>query len=172
MPGCLWGTASARASLLSALPDCPDCDGLSESRQVLATRSGRVQPLHAFSDSEAGALRGFLDRVDGPFLATFSAQDRAVGLWVSEHEPTRQTEHAVLHRLQYEVGRRGCRRLPADRREHPATHGRGAAVQLLPRSYRLNSNAVICRNLSLFSGAHSDICHPEVAWAAVSAAGL
>ena len=36
----------------------------------------------------------------------------------------------------------------------------------------LNSDAVIRTSLSAFSGAHSDIGHPEVAWAAVSAAGV
>ena len=38
--------------------------------------------------------------------------------------------------------------------------------------YDLDANAVICANLSTFSGAHSDIRHPEVLWAVVSAAGL
>jgi hypothetical protein len=37
--------------------------------------------------------------------------------------------------------------------------------------YSLDANAVICANQSAFSGAHSDIRHPEV-WAVVSAAGL
>ena len=37
---------------------------------------------------------------------------------------------------------------------------------------RLDANAVICANQSAFSGAHSDIRHPEVLWAVVSAAGL
>jgi hypothetical protein len=38
--------------------------------------------------------------------------------------------------------------------------------------YRLDSNAVIAEMQSQFAGAHSDIVHPEVVWAAVSAAGL
>jgi hypothetical protein len=33
-------------------------------------------------------------------------------------------------------------------------------------------NAVICAIQSPFSGAHSDIQHPEVLWAVVDAAGL
>jgi hypothetical protein len=36
----------------------------------------------------------------------------------------------------------------------------------------LDANAVICANLSTFSGAHSDIRHPEVLWAVLSAVGL
>jgi hypothetical protein len=36
--------------------------------------------------------------------------------------------------------------------------------------YRLDSNAVIKAIQSAFSGAHSDIVHPEVVWAAVCGA--
>jgi hypothetical protein len=36
----------------------------------------------------------------------------------------------------------------------------------------LDANVVICANLPPFSGAHSDIRHPEVLWAVVSAAKL
>ena len=38
--------------------------------------------------------------------------------------------------------------------------------------YGLDANAVISANQSAFSGAHSDIRHPDVLWAVVSAAGL
>ncbi len=38
--------------------------------------------------------------------------------------------------------------------------------------YALDSNAVVKANQSEFSGAHSDIRHPEVLWAVVCAAGL
>jgi hypothetical protein len=38
--------------------------------------------------------------------------------------------------------------------------------------YSLDANAVICANQSPFSGAHSDIQHPEVLWAVLAAAGL
>ena len=38
--------------------------------------------------------------------------------------------------------------------------------------YSVDANAIICANQSPFSGAHSDIRHPEVLWAVVSAAGL
>jgi hypothetical protein len=40
------------------------------------------------------------------------------------------------------------------------------------RRYLLDSNAIICTNQSAFSGAHSDIRHPEVLWALASAAGV
>ena len=36
--------------------------------------------------------------------------------------------------------------------------------------YTLDANAVICTDLSRFSGAHSDIRDPDVFWAAISAA--
>ena len=38
--------------------------------------------------------------------------------------------------------------------------------------YNLDANAIIRANQSPFSGAHSDIQHPEVLWAVVAAAGL
>ncbi|HXO53748.1 MAG TPA: serine/threonine protein kinase, partial [Mycobacterium sp.] len=38
--------------------------------------------------------------------------------------------------------------------------------------YALDANAIICANQSPISGAHSDIRHPEVLWAVMSAAGL
>ena len=38
--------------------------------------------------------------------------------------------------------------------------------------YCLDANAVICAIQSAFSGAHSDIQHPQVLWAVVCAAGL
>jgi hypothetical protein len=38
--------------------------------------------------------------------------------------------------------------------------------------YSLDANTVICANRSSFSGAHSDIRHPEVLRAVVAAAGL
>jgi hypothetical protein len=38
--------------------------------------------------------------------------------------------------------------------------------------YCLDANTVICANQSPFSGAHSDIRHPEVLRAVVAAAGL
>lgn len=48
----------------------------------------------------------------------------------------------------------------------------GKAYDFQPGSfYSLDANAVICADLSAFSGAHSDIRHPEVLWAVVSAAG-
>ncbi|MET8957498.1 hypothetical protein ACWEQN_47095 [Streptomyces sp. NPDC004129] len=38
--------------------------------------------------------------------------------------------------------------------------------------YKLDANSVINAHQSPLFGAHSDICHPEVLWAVVSAAGL
>jgi hypothetical protein len=38
--------------------------------------------------------------------------------------------------------------------------------------YALDANAVIKANQSQFSGAHSDIRHPEVLWAILCASGL
>jgi hypothetical protein len=47
----------------------------------------------------------------------------------------------------------------------PYAFGRGAF-------YALDANAVIKAPESKFSGAHSDIRHPEITWAIASAAGI
>ena len=61
------------------------------------------------------------------------------------------------------------------------SHRPGATVKFAPQGtaynfrpgtyYLLDSNAVICADQSPFSGAHSDIRHPEVIWAVVDASG-
>jgi len=50
-------------------------------------------------------------------------------------------------------------------KDHPYTFTPG-------QFYALDANAVINANQSPFSGAHSDIRHPEVLWAIICAAGL
>ena len=56
---------------------------------------------------------------------------------------------------------------------HCCAGGAGQAYDFQPGTfYTLDANAVICTDLAPFSGAYSDIRHPEVFWAAISAAGL
>jgi hypothetical protein len=120
----------------------------------------------------AGALAGVLDRVDGPLLSTFTAADRAVGWWYPAASMLAHENAESLTDLDYEwggMGHDGFQQSPA-----------GTTVPLQPqgfdygfaagRCYLLDANQVICANQSAFSGAHSDIQHPEVAWAVRSAA--
>jgi len=128
--------------------------------------------------SRAGALAEFARRVDGPLLATFSTADRALGWWypnasalVSQNDRGRRS--ASARELGYRWGALGHdgyqQRAVVSRRLEPA----GSWYDWQAGSfYRMDANLVINRDLSWLAGAHSDIRKPELAWAAVSAAGL
>jgi hypothetical protein len=69
------------------------------------------------------------------------------------------------------MGHDGYQQIPAATAPLLAPPGKPYGFQ--PRQfYALDANAIICANQSPISGAHSDIRHPEVLWAVVSAAGL
>jgi hypothetical protein len=127
-----------------------------------------------FDQPRAGALAGDGSRVDGPLLATFSAADRAVGWWYPAASMLAGQDSESAADLVYRwggMGHDGYQQTPT-----PTT------VPLAPQRksygfktgcfYSLDANAVIRANQSPFSGAHSDIQHPEVLWAVVAAAGL
>jgi pimeloyl-ACP methyl ester carboxylesterase len=127
-----------------------------------------------FDPSRAGGLAGDGSRVDGPLLATFSAADRAVGWWYPAASMLAGQDSESATDLVFRwggMGHDGYQQTPS-----PTT------VVLAPQGtpygfttgcfYSLDANAVICANQSPFSGAHSDIQHPEVLWAVVAAAGL
>jgi hypothetical protein len=127
-----------------------------------------------FDPSRAGGLAGDGGRVDGPLLATFSAADRAVGWWYPAASMLAGQDSESATDLVFRwggMGHDGYQQTPI-----PTT------VVLAPQGdpygfktgcfYSLDANAVICADLSPFSGAHSDIRHPQVLWAVVSAAGI
>ena len=127
-----------------------------------------------FDPSRAGGLAGDGSRVDGPLLATFSAADRAVGWWYPAASMLAGQDSESASDLVYRwggMGHDGYQQTPSP-----------TAVTLAPQGkpygfrtgcfYSLDANAVVCANQSPFSGAHSDIRHPEVLWAVVAAAGL
>ena len=122
----------------------------------------------------AGALAGVLDRVDGPLLSTFTAADRAVGWWYPAASMLAHQDAQSLSDLDYQwggMGHDGFQMSPAGATVplQPQGHDYGFAVG---RCYLLDANKVICHNQSAFSGAHSDIQHPEVVWAVRSAAAV
>ncbi len=69
------------------------------------------------------------------------------------------------------VGHDGYQQTPTPTTVTLAPKGKPYGFQT-GRFYSLDANAVIRANQSPFSGAHSDIQHPEVLWAVVAAAGL
>jgi hypothetical protein len=134
---------------------------------------------YAFSHKEdmpfgtAGALNAFVDRVHGPLVSTFSTGDWAVGKWyprasfVSQQDaeadvdPMMQWGGFGAHGFQAVDPLEGSDLLPA---QQPYSFAAG-------HFYAINSSAVVADvKQSSFSGAHSDIEHPEVSWLVVSAA--
>jgi hypothetical protein len=122
----------------------------------------------------AGALSGVVDRVDGPLLSTFSAADRAVGWWYPAASMLAHQNAEAMADLTYEwggMGHDGFQQSPAGNRI--ALKPEGSAYGFATNGiYLLDANKIIAQNQSAFVGAHCDICHPEVAWAVVSAAAL
>ncbi|PXW99144.1 serine/threonine protein kinase [Mycolicibacterium moriokaense] len=132
-----------------------------------------ASPL-VFDPSRSGGLAGCLNRVDGPLLATFSAADRAVGWWYPAASMLAGQDAESAEDLVYRWGAMGH----DGYQQNPAASTVVLSAPGEPYDftragfYDLDANAVICANQSPFSGAHSDIRHPEVLWAVTSAAGL
>jgi hypothetical protein len=127
-----------------------------------------------FDPSRAGGLTGDGGRVDGPLLATFSAADRAVGWWYPAASMLAGQDSESATDLVFRwggMGHDGYQQTPTPTAMVLAPQGKPYDFQA-GGFYRLDANAIICADQSPFSGAHSDIRHPEVLWAVVSAAGL
>ncbi|MER5638060.1 serine-threonine protein kinase [Kitasatospora sp. NPDC002227] len=121
--------------------------------------------------SRSGFLSGAQAQVAGPLVSTFSAADRAVGWWYPAASMLSHSDSESATDLTYRWGGMG----------HDGFQQAGAnQVDLLDAGtaygfqagqfYRLHSDAVIAADQSPFSGAHSDIRHPQVLWAALAAA--
>jgi hypothetical protein len=125
-------------------------------------------PIDASRDGHLAAVR---DRVDGPLLATFSAADRAVGWWYPAASMLSHADSESAIDLTYRWGGMGH-----DGYQHPDVIQLDLQADGKPYTfkkghcYRLKSDAVIRADQSVFSGAHSDIRHPEVIWASLAAA--
>ncbi len=121
----------------------------------------------------AGALNQYANRVHGPLVATFSQYDYAVGIWYPKASFLAQEDAEAAGDPASQWGGMG-----ADGFQGVSPAGSlvmlqpGTAYSLAPGSfYRVDGSAVIANTTqSSFSGAHSDIRHPPVAWLAVSAA--
>lgn len=127
-----------------------------------------------FNPGRSGSLSGYGDRVDGPLLSTFTAADRAVGWWYPTASMLSRQDSETAADLTYRwgaMGHDGYQRDPAPAVVPLAPVG--SPYEFVPGEfYALDSNRIICANQSAFSGAHSDIRHPEVLWAVLNAAGL
>jgi hypothetical protein len=127
----------------------------------------------AFSRQKPGALQEVADRVDGPLLCTFSKHDRAVGLWYPNASRLARQDNQDLDDFNFRWGGMGHDGYQQDGVVDRSLQAVGILYKFEKGTfYRLDGNNVIKKSLSAFSQAHSDIRHREVAWAAVSAAGL
>ena len=127
-----------------------------------------------FDGSRGGGLAGLGRRVDGPLVATFTSADRAVGWWYPTASmlarQDSQADDDVLYRWGA-MGHDGYQQNPAAVTMPLAEAGK--PYSFAPGTfYALDANDVIKAMQSSFSGAHSDIQHPEVLWAVVSAADI
>ena len=125
-----------------------------------------------FDPTRKGDLAGMSDRVDGPLLTTFSAFDKAVGYAYPVASVLANDDAAAADDLMYRwegMGFDGAQGVNAA----ISPLGEPGCAYALPKSLWLNldGNAVIKRG-GLPAGAHSDIIHPQIAWAALKAAGL
>jgi hypothetical protein len=120
----------------------------------------------------AGWLAGMQDRVDGPLVATFSVHDLAVGqMYPAASIPAGQDAAALddwMKRWQA-IGHDGAQAVDAPTVELGPPRTR---YELPARKFLNLDGERVIRKGKPPSGAHSDIFHPELAWAAISAAGL
>ncbi|OAT70498.1 serine/threonine protein kinase [Mycobacteroides immunogenum] len=120
-----------------------------------------------------GGLAGLEARVDGPLLSTFTAADRAVGWWYPAASMLARQDAQAGQDPWFRwgaMGHDGYQQDPAATTLELADAGKPYDFQR-GQFYRLDANKIIAdASQSAFSGAHSDIKHPEVAWAIVSAA--
>ena len=133
---------------------------------------------YAFADrlphdtARRGALAGLASRVDGPIVATHSIYDAAVGRMYPLASILAKQDAAAfgdfLARWRA-IGHDGAQAVQADEVELGPV---GTRYPYVAGGFvNLNGNNVIRKGEGL-SGAHSDIFHPEIAWAALTAAKI
>jgi pimeloyl-ACP methyl ester carboxylesterase len=130
-----------------------------------------ANPVPNFLVTGPGALSAFAGNINGPLLATFSAADRACGWWYPAASMLAHQDAESVDDLATQCGAMGH---DGYQQSPPGTivtlAAQGTEYNFQPgRFYLLDANAVICANLSAFSGAHSDIQHAQVIWPIVDA---
>jgi hypothetical protein len=159
-----------------ALAGLPSDGGSSPVKSLLLVQGAFSH--YAFADQlphdpeRGGALAGMASRVDGPIVATYSVHDNAVGrLYPLASMLARQDAAAFEDLLERwrAIGHDGAQAVMAREVELGPV---GARYPFVAGGFvNLNGNDVI-RQGEGPSGAHSDIFHPEIAWAALNAAKI
>ena len=115
--------------------------------------------------SRTGLLAQYADRVDGPFLATFTRADRAVGTWYPTASFLQRQDDEDVHDFMFRWEGMGHDGYQQDGATTITLLESGQNYDFTARCfYNLDANSVICADQNLFAGAHSDIRHPEVLW--------
>ena len=125
-----------------------------------------------FDANRSGALKGMAKRVDGPLLTTHSLRDYAVGTSYPAASMANGEDAAAFEDLSDRWGAMGhdgaqdvdAVKLPLSPVGFTYPFAKGAWINL-------DGNQIIIHG-SLPAGAHSDIVHPETAWASLAAAGI
>jgi hypothetical protein len=132
----------------------------------------------AFADAlpmdraRGGALKGMAARVDGPLVVSFSVHDTAVGKLYPLASMSSRDDSAGLEDQLFRWGGMGFDGAQAVEATVTALGPVGSDYPFARgRFLNLDGNAIINRGRPP-SGAHSDIFHPELVWAALAAAGL
>jgi hypothetical protein len=125
-----------------------------------------------FDKTRKGELAGMASQVDGPLLTTQSLKDLAVGTAYPLASIVARQDNADAQDANYRweaMGHDGAQAVDAIK----APLGRPGTVYPFATGkwVNLDGNRVIV-NGGPPSGAHSDILHPETAWAALAAAGI
>ncbi|HYO03413.1 MAG TPA: serine/threonine protein kinase [Mycobacterium sp.] len=127
-----------------------------------------------FDRGRSGALAGFVDRVDGPLVATFTGADRAVGKWYPAASLLARQDAEGNEAVTFRWGAMGHDGYQNDPAAQTVTLATGTPSYgfAAGKFYALDASSVIARDESPISGAHSDIQHAEVTWAIRQAARL
>ena len=125
-----------------------------------------------FDKKRKGELVGMASRVDGPLLTTHSVKDLAVGTAYPLASIVAGQDAADSTDTLFRWGAMGHDGAQAVNAKQTQLANPGAAYSFEAGKWtNLDANKVIV-NGGPPSGAHSDICHPQTAWAALAAAGI
>jgi len=124
-----------------------------------------------FDPSSSGALAGVQDRVAGPVVACYSRHDTAVGVFYQLAARAAGPDTAGFETVGHRWGALGHDGHQLAAREFSLNPI--GEVYDFARSGLVNIDASwVIGHGSPPCGAHSDICHPELAWIPLNAAGL
>jgi hypothetical protein len=123
--------------------------------------------------ARSGALHGMMARVAGPLLSCHSSHDMAIGIFYPVASMTADDDASGLtDDLTFRWGGMGHDGAQAVNAAAQPLGPQGSPYQLAASKFtNIDASAVVCHG-GPPSGAHSDIVHPELGWAMLTAAGL